>query len=364
MVQLTTILTLAHTEGLAAQYYTMGAKYYYYPVTSTGRSKPAKVYERGYGRSSPSRDGDTRPETPSLSRTSSLSSVGPKTPTFRSVSPADHKSRRRNVAFASPVAEAFRRPAEDELSVMRRFASHTHHCNSCEEALKSRSSSKNLCDRGFTHAKDLGRYFYCSDGKPFSETDKRMGRERVQVEVPGEYENVKHLFYALDNGLNLGGRPKSSRPEIHQSSKYPLTSRSGDAYSRTEVRTPTQYELRNFDNGSYDIRPSKTDSYRPREPVYQKRGSRSYETRTPYDDVYTGNRQTPIITAARSPPTSKHEKYYASRSKDDIYYERKHGDHLEAQPRDSKRYSYYKDGTTRKRPTSTYMMPYLSEFWR
>jgi hypothetical protein len=336
----------------------MGGEYYYFPITSAGRSRMAARdtdHDRAHAIT-------TRPETPSLSRGSSPSSSGPATPPPHPVILESPKVQRRNVAFASPVSEARRRAEWDELSVMRAFASHAAHCESCADPLAGQRRGTPLCNRGTGLAKDLGTYFYCFNGKPHSVIDKQKGRERVQVEVPSEYSAVRRLFEALDKGLNLRRRPKPPRPEIRQSSPYQEPPY--PPVSRRQTMEPVMPSRHRYEDEPREIRPARTDSQRQRDTVYHDRGGRTIATRSPYDGRYAVKSKPsyPYPRILAIPTTGR---YHESRSRDDTYYDRRHESYYpEHRPRDPKRHSYHAESEPRKPRYPTYRIPSFSSFWR
>ena len=99
---------------------------------------------------------------------------------------------------------------DDELNVMRRFASHATHCRQCGDPYRTLNTGKELCDSGHVSACDVANYIYSKEGRLYSVVDKKSRDERKEIEIPFDCEVIRSLTKAFDRGLGLKGRPVQS----------------------------------------------------------------------------------------------------------------------------------------------------------
>ncbi|KAL8867712.1 MAG: hypothetical protein Q9174_005483, partial [Haloplaca sp. 1 TL-2023] len=107
----------------------------------------------------------------------------------------------RQVGFA-PIPAYSRLPRDDELYVMKAFARHAGHCQSCARPYEVHRNGGTLCSKGHQRALDVAQYIYNKGGQCFSLLD-RDGNNRVQVEIPANCEAVRSLLKAMERGLRL-----------------------------------------------------------------------------------------------------------------------------------------------------------------
>jgi hypothetical protein len=120
----------------------------------------------------------------------------------------------RHVDFdQSPVYS--RPPHDDELYVMRRYASHAGHCTLCANPYDVHRAGRTLCDRGHKYALNVAQYICAKGGKACSLVDHER-HQPVQVEIPAGCEVVRDLLRAIERGLRLG----SSAPIVSYDSTY------------------------------------------------------------------------------------------------------------------------------------------------
>ena len=189
--------------------------YHYYPQTN----QLSQVHEYvTVSRSTPS----SAPSTPALSNaTTRTSTPSPPTPTIAMARQATGP----RVGFATQV-RACRPARDDELSVMRKFASHAAHCRQCEDPYRTWRTDGELCDRGHSYARDVAKYIYSKGGRPCSVVDKESRDERNEIEVPVDCEVIRNLTKAFDRGLSL----KSKKAVVSHDPKYYISDRKESRY--------------------------------------------------------------------------------------------------------------------------------------
>lgn len=140
----------------------------------------------------------------------------------------------RQVGFA-PAPVYSRQPHEDELYVMRAFASHADRCPDCAQPYKVHLSGRTLCDKGHQRALDVAQYVYNKGGKAYSLVD-REGNQLVQIEIPVGCEVVKDLLKAMERGLRL----RRKAPAVSYDTTYYVAPRPVAKRTRTEIVEPSR----------------------------------------------------------------------------------------------------------------------------
>lgn len=110
------------------------------------------------------------------------------------------------IDFASEE-DAIRQPKEDEHTVMKYFTRHASRCSICKDPYEAYTQGIPLCSRGDALAKDLALYIYANEGKPYSVSDRKRGKQ-IQIQIPVGMEVISLLIKAIDRGLSLTQRKK------------------------------------------------------------------------------------------------------------------------------------------------------------
>ncbi len=111
------------------------------------------------------------------------------------------------VRFASST----RRLQDDEISMMNYFLRHASRCQRCRDPYKVLLSGANLCELGRAYARDVMKFIFPKDGKPFSVIDYEFYGEVVQLRLPEQLNFIENLLKAIEGGLWIGkgqSRPK------------------------------------------------------------------------------------------------------------------------------------------------------------
>ena len=87
---------------------------------------------------------------------------------------------------------------DDELHVMRKFASHAAPCRQCEDPYRTWRIDGELCGRGYVSACDVTKYLYRKEGRLYSVVDKKSRDERKEIEIPFDCEVIYSLTKAFD----------------------------------------------------------------------------------------------------------------------------------------------------------------------
>ncbi|KAL6243393.1 hypothetical protein RBB50_009946 [Rhinocladiella similis] len=95
-----------------------------------------------------------------------------------------------------------REPREDEEYVMSRFGKHLRRCRRCPDLREMHlQSGSGLCDRGLVYAREVARYVYSRNGRPYSVIDKRNGDD-VKLILDGAVSDaILSLLFAFEHGL-------------------------------------------------------------------------------------------------------------------------------------------------------------------
>lgn len=121
-----------------------------------------------------------------------------------------------------------RLPHDDEAYVMKSFAHHASHCQSCARPYDVYRRGGTLCSKGHQRALDVAQYVYSKGGQAYSLVD-REGNQRVQIEIPVGCESVRSLLKAMERGLRIMKSPPvshdrtyyvPSRPVLQQESRH------------------------------------------------------------------------------------------------------------------------------------------------
>jgi hypothetical protein len=114
------------------------------------------------------------------------------------------------VSFNEKLAFS-RRPRDDEVYVMCRFAHHARHCAYCAQPLVHVAQGRNLCAQGARHANMVRQYIYSKGGKLYSLVDYEQG-ETMQIEIPSDCEVIRDLMFAVGRGLRT--QPQKARTVV------------------------------------------------------------------------------------------------------------------------------------------------------
>jgi hypothetical protein len=145
------------------------------------------------------------------------------------------------VAF-DPQVRSSRRLRDDERAVCRSFSRHAEKCSYCYDPVNVWRKGGQLCDRGRDYAIDLAKYIYSKGGRPHSVIDKASYGQRVEIEIPVEYEAVRELIKAFDKGLTLASR----RPVVSQDRDYYVPSREQAYYGVAVPNTTSRRERHRY----------------------------------------------------------------------------------------------------------------------
>lgn len=108
----------------------------------------------------------------------------------------------RETRQSEPHRHQTRKPREDEYYVMSVFSRHKKRCRRCPDlALMHLEEGATLCNRGWRHARDVARYIYPHEGRPYSVIDRQEGNE-VELELDNNLsESILALLFAMERGL-------------------------------------------------------------------------------------------------------------------------------------------------------------------
>lgn len=150
---------------------------------------------------------------------------------------------RRQVGF-DPIPDYSRLPHDDEAYVMKAFARHAAHCNTCAHPYEVHKQGGTLCTKGHQRALDVAKYLYSKGDRTFSIVDLESNI-RTRVEIPAGCDAVRGLLKAMERGLALRrrvsydenyyvaprriptetiedcGRPRSTRKPLHETVVQP-----------------------------------------------------------------------------------------------------------------------------------------------
>lgn len=133
-----------------------------------------------------------------------------------------------------PTPVYSRQPRDDEAYVMRAFARHASHCDSCNDPYAVHRSGRTLCPKGHQRALDVAQYVYNKRGKAYSLVDHE-GNQRVQIEIPTGCDSVRSLLNAMERGLRI----MKPTPSVSYDRTYYVAPR-----RPTNVSRPSARELR------------------------------------------------------------------------------------------------------------------------
>lgn len=236
--------------------------YYYNPKTNELLTRQAYDYLTVAAAPLPA-----SPPMPSLS----YCSTAPTTPSSSPQTPTTKMVRTRAVNFGA--VEGAREPFHDERYVFKSFNSHAKRCDDCYDSLYSGHSDLPLCSDGYGLYVDMGPYFYCSGGKPYSSVEREKYGEKNRILVPHEMTHVSALFEALDRGY----APKQSR---HTSRPKPIIVQPQSPVKSSTKSTKTVHFSR-YDDPDVVIVPADRRRHRDRERYYEERRQQS-NTEKPY----------------------------------------------------------------------------------
>ncbi|KAL9120207.1 MAG: hypothetical protein Q9187_003241, partial [Circinaria calcarea] len=196
----------------------------------------------------------------------------------------------------NPIPAYSRLPRDDEAYVMKSFAHHASHCQSCARPYEVYRRGGTLCPKGHQRALDVAQYVYSKAGQAYSLVD-REGNQRVQIEIPVGCESVRSLLKAMERGLRIMKSPPVSHDRTYYVSSRPVPE--GDS-RHVQPRLETSL-------------PPRTASPPRRDPNkrYIGRGSMFESDMKEREQYYSSN--APIYYRVSRAPAVPPKDYYSSR---------------------------------------------------
>ncbi|MCJ1340135.1 hypothetical protein MMC09_005429 [Bachmanniomyces sp. S44760] len=145
----------------------------------------------------------------------------------------------RQVNF-NPVQYYSRPAGDDEAYVMKMFAKHASHCQSCAHPYDVHRSGGTLCPKGHQRALDVAQYVYSKGEMAYSTIDAQTTHQNVRIEIPAGCESVRSLLKAMERGLRIMKRA----PSVSYDRTYFVQERTPSTAQKSAKRSTSNREPR------------------------------------------------------------------------------------------------------------------------